>query len=226
MADSIEGRVRSGVDAFLRWLPRWQVGTSRARPRVCRQCFGSPVATAAGFDHDVPHAVQHALLSRMRAIIDESVDEYTAKNLPLVARELARHEQPAPAGYRPEADLALEFQGLPVDPEPEPGAPFLFTLAELAEADQAEHRDAESQPNPTAAEENPDPSTYSDEAKQALRTELELADDHARQIGTAVCLALVEHRRRIADAVDRLVEPQIDELLAELAQALENPRSR
>jgi hypothetical protein len=45
-------------------------------------------------------------------------------------------------------------------------------------------------------------------------------------VGTAVCLALVEHRRRIADAIDRLVEPQIDELLAELSLALENPRSR
>jgi len=221
MADSIEGRVRSSVDAFLRWLPRWEIGTSKARTRVCRLCLGSPVATAAGFDHDVPHAVQHALLSRMRVIIDEEVDEYTARNLPMVSRELSkttRHQDHG--GYRPDEGLALEFQGLEIDPEPEPGQPFLFTLAELAEEDrsQAPELPAEDDPAP--------PSTYSDEAKAALRTELELADDHARQVGTAVCLALVEHRRRIADAIDRLVEPQIDELLAELSQALENPRSR
>ncbi|ROQ38380.1 hypothetical protein EDF46_2015 [Frondihabitans sp. PhB188] len=215
MADSIEGRVRSGVDAFLRWLPRWQVGTSRARTRVCRQCFGSPIATAAGFDHDVPHAVQHALLSRMQAIIDEAVDDYTARNLPMVARELAKAAEPETGGYKPDEGLALEFQGLEIDPEPEPGQPFLFTLAELAERDRPVA--------PPAAE---PPAPYSEEAKKALRTELELADDHARQVGTSVCLALVEHRRRISDAVDRLVEPQIDELLAELAQALENPRSR
>ena len=220
MADSIEGRVRGGVDAFLRWLPRWEIGTSRARTRVCRLCFGSPVATAAGFDHDVPHTVQHALLARMRVIVDEAVDEYTTRNLPLVSRELARAEPPETPGYRPDEGLALEFTGLEIDPAPEPGQPFLFTLQELAEAD----REAARPPEPPV---HPDPpSSYSEEAKAALRTELELADDHARQVGTAVCLALVEHRSRIADAIDRLVEPQIDELLAELSQALENPRSR
>lgn len=217
MADSIEGRVRTGVDAFLRWLPRWQIGTSRARTRVCRLCLGSPVATAAGFDHDVPHAVQHALLSRMRVIVDDAVDDYTARNLPLVSRELSRQTPVQdPAAYRPEEGLALEFQGLEIDPEPEPGQPFLFTLAELAEEDRSERPKPDPEP----------PTVFSEEAKAALRTELELADDHARQVGTAVCLALVEHRRRIADAIDRLVEPQIDELLAELSQALENPRSR
>ncbi|MCU1527934.1 MAG: spermidine/putrescine transporter substrate-binding protein [Frondihabitans sp.] len=209
--------MRTGVDAFLRWLPRWRLGTSKARTRVCRQCLGSPVATAAGFDHDVPHAVQHALLSRMRVIVDDAVDDYTARNLPLVSRELSKQKPaPDPARYRPEEGLALEFQGLQVDPEPEPGQPFLFTLKELAEEDHAD----DLRPDPET------PTVYSEEAKAALRTELELADDHARQVGTAVCLALVEHRRRIADAIDRLVEPQIDELLAELSQALENPRSR
>lgn len=220
MADSIEGRVRTSVDAFLRWLPRWQIGTSKARTRVCRLCLGSPVATAAGFDHDVPHAVQHALLSRMRVIVDEAVDEYTARNLPLVSRELSRAHPQDHDGYRPDEGLALEFQGLETDPEPEPGQPFLFTLAELAEEDRAAAAEPAPGDHPTT------PTTYSDEAKAALRTELELADDHARQVGTAVCLALVEHRRRIADAIDRLVEPQIDELLAELSRALENPRSR
>jgi hypothetical protein len=88
MADSIEGQVRGAVDAWLRWLPRWQIGTARARTRVCRTCFGSPVATAAGLDHDVPHAVQHALLNRLRHIVDAEVDTYTTRNLPLVDREL------------------------------------------------------------------------------------------------------------------------------------------
>ncbi|WP_345374413.1 spermidine/putrescine ABC transporter substrate-binding protein [Frondihabitans cladoniiphilus] len=220
MADSIEGRVRSGVDAFLRWLPRWEIGTSRARTRVCRLCFGSPVATAAGFDVDVPHSVQHALLSRMRVIVDEEVDRYTARNLPLVSRELAKAEGPELPGYRPDEGLALEFQGLEIDPPPEPGQPFLFTLAELAQED----RDAAL---PLAEPVHPTPpAAYSEEAKAALRTELELADDHARAVGTGVCLALVEHRSRIADAIDRLVEPQIDDLLSELSQALENPRTR
>ncbi|RKR74683.1 spermidine/putrescine ABC transporter substrate-binding protein [Frondihabitans australicus] len=219
MADSIEGRVRTGVDAFLRWLPRWEVGTSRARTRVCRLCLGSPVATAAGFDHDVPHAVQHALLSRMRQIVDEAVDEYTARNLPMVARELSKGEAQEPTGYRPEQGLPPEFQGLPLDPEPDPEQPFLFTLEELATEDQREAQARAGAPDP-------EPTVFTEEAKKALSTELELADDHARQVGTAVCLALVEHRQRIADAIDRLVEPQIDELLAELSKALENPRSR
>lgn len=220
MADSIEGRVRSGVDAFLRWLPRWEVGTSRARTRVCRLCFSSPVATAAGFDHDVPHAVQHALLARMRVIVDEAVDEYTARNLPMVSRELSKVAPLDRPGYRPDEGLAPEFTGLEIDPAPEPGQPFLFTLQELAEADREAAGPLERPAPPDS------PSAYSKEAKAALRTELELADDHARQVGTTVCLALVEHRARIADAIDRLVEPQIDELLAELSQALENPRSR
>ncbi|MGA1812052.1 spermidine/putrescine ABC transporter substrate-binding protein [Frondihabitans sp. 4ASC-45] len=226
MADSIEGRVRNGVDAFLRWLPRWEIGTSRARTKVCRLCLGSPVATAAGFDHEVPHTVQHALLSRMRVIIDEAVEEYTARNLPLVSRELSRAAEPEPAGYKPDEGLALEFQGLEIDPEPEPGQPYLFTLAELAEADRVvpPARAEPSDPAPSSLDDAP--ASYSEEAKAALRTELELADDHARQVGTAVCLALVEHRTRISDAIDRLVEPQIDELLAELSRALENPRSR
>ncbi|AMM20343.1 spermidine/putrescine ABC transporter substrate-binding protein [Frondihabitans sp. PAMC 28766] len=220
MADSIEGRVRVGVDAFLRWLPRWEIGTSRGRTRVCRLCLGSPVATAAGFDHDVPHAVQHALLSRMRVIVDDAVDEYTARNLPMVSRELAKSQAQDATGYRPDEGLALEFQGLQTDPEPEPGQPFLFTLKELADED--EKRAAE-----TDAPRDPEPPTvFTEEAKNALRTELELADDQARQVGTAVCFALMEHRQRIADAIDRLVEPQVDELLAELSKALENPRSR
>ena len=216
MADLIEGRVREAVDAWLRWLPRWTVGTARGRTRVCRTCFGSPVATAAGFDHEVPHAVQHALLSRLRGVVDDEVDVYTTRNLPLVDRELRRAAHPGGQGYQPQEGLAPEFQGLDLDPEPEPGQPFLFTLTELAGApvdDAGEH--------PPAAV--PEPTEYSDEAKVALRRELELADEHARSVGTAVCFALLEHRLRIADAVERLVEPQVEALLDELSQTLDVP---
>lgn len=216
MADEIEGRVRDAVDAWLRWLPRWTIGTSRARTRVCRVCFGSPVATAAGFDHEVPHAVQHALLNRLRVVVDDAVDVYTTRNLPLVDRELRRAERPGDQGYQPQEGLALEFQGLDLDPEPEPDQPFLFTLAELTGAPTGEA--GERPPSPPPA-----PTEYSDEAKAALRRELELADEHARSVGTAVCFALLEQRERIADAVERLVEPQVEALLAELSQTLDVP---
>lgn len=282
MAEQIEGRVSSAVDAWLRWLPRWHVGTARGRTRPCRVCLGSPVATAAGFDHDVPHAVQHALLNRMRQIVDDDVDEYTARNLPLVTRELRLAEAQEARGYRPEQGLDPEFQGLDLDPEPEPGQPFLFTLAGLAgmpaddglvppdptvsggePAGSTTEPDvgaasfdvddldgwllppdsatpietlppdapgpaarSEHQPEPAPrAESEPQPE-YSDEAKAALRHEITLAGDHAEAVGTSLCLALVEHRPRIAEAIDRLVAPQVDELLAELSRALEQPRSR
>lgn len=276
MAEQIEGRVTSAVDAWLRWLPRWQVGTARGRTRPCRVCLGSPVATAAGFDHDVPHAVQHALLNRLRQIVDDDVDEYTARNLPLVTRELRLAEAKEARGYRPDEGLAPEFQGLDLDPEPEPGQPFLFTLAGLAgqplDDDSAvpdpvvpERADVTG-PAPSEDDEPTlfpfddwDPVTptgpdgagtprepaaaapgsaaepaagpeaepeYSDEAKAALRHEIALAGDHAQSVGTSLCLALVQHRERIAEAVERLVAPQVDELLAELSRTLEQPRSR
>jgi hypothetical protein len=280
MAEQIEGRVSSAVDAWLRWLPRWRVGTARGRTRPCRVCLGSPVATAAGFDHDVPHAVQHALLNRMRQIVDDDVDEYTARNLPLVTRELRLAEAREARGYRPDEGLDPEFQGLDLDPEPEPGQPFLFTLAGLAGTPVD---DGIVPPDPTVAGREGTPSAaasdvgaasfdpddldgwllppdsvattapptpggsdpidppehvprsepgtqpepeYSDEAKAALRREIALAGDHAEAVGTSLCLALVQHRPRIAEAVDRLVAPQVDELLAELSRALEQPRSR
>lgn len=282
MAEQIEGRVSSAVDAWLRWLPRWHVGTARGRTRPCRVCLGSPVATAAGFDHDVPHAVQHALLNRLRQIVDDDVDEYTARNLPLVTRELRLAEAQEARGYRPDQGLDPEFQGLDLDPEPEPGQPFLFTLAGLAgtpsddgvlppdptvagaEAPgttlQPADADASSEPDdlddwllppdsstttvrhhpvapepvtsePVEPDEQPQAGSpaepeYSDEAKAALRREIALAGDHAEAVGTSLCLALVEHRPRIAEAIDRLVAPQVDELLAELSRALEQPRSR
>ncbi|WP_423923291.1 spermidine/putrescine ABC transporter substrate-binding protein [Frigoribacterium sp. 2-23] len=226
MADSIEGRVRSAVDAWLRWLPRWRVGSSRARTRVCRLCLGSPVAQAAGFDHEVPHGVQHALLARLQAIVDDEVDDYTAKNLPQIARELRRAESEGAGGYDPHAGLDPEFQGLDVDPEPEPGQPFLFTLSELeGTAAGPDPVDAAAPEQPFELETPPEPA-LTDEAKAALAREISLADDHARAVGTALCLALVAHRPRIGDAVTRLVEPQVEILLAELSRSLELPRSR
>ncbi|NII51313.1 spermidine/putrescine ABC transporter substrate-binding protein [Frigoribacterium endophyticum] len=214
MVDSLEGQVRTAVDAWLRWLPRWRIGTARARTRVCRVCFGSPVAVAAGFDGDVPHAVQHALLNRLRHIVDDEVDSYTTRNLPLVTRELRRAAEAGVDGYRPDEGLAIEFDGLDVDPEPEPGQPFLFTLEGLAAEEAARH----------AADGTDDEPEFSDEAKAALRRELALADEHAQSVGTALCFAVVAQRERIADAVDRLVEPQVEELLAELSRTLEPPR--
>jgi hypothetical protein len=216
MADSIEGQVRGAVDAWLRWLPRWRIGTARGRTRVCRTCFGSPVSTAAGLDHDVPHAVQHALLNRLRHIVDAEVETYTTRNLPLVDRELRRAAAGDPDGYRPEADLAPEFDGLDVDPEPDPTQPFLFTLAGLAAEDAPP-----AGPTDEAAAAEPE---FTEQAKQALRRELALADEHAQAVGTALCFAVAGHRERIAEALARLVEPQVDDLLAELSRTLEQPR--
>jgi hypothetical protein len=63
----------------------------------------------------------------------------------------------------------------------------------------------------------------SDEAKAALRHEIALSDECARATGTAVCLALVEHRPRIAEAVERLVEPQIAALVSDMFRGFDGP---
>jgi hypothetical protein len=207
--DSIEGRVRGAVDVWLRWLPRWQIGSARPRTRICRKCVGSPIATAAGFGPDVPHPVQHALIGRVSTIIEDAVDDYTARNLPLLQRELERAAaRKRHAGYQPADGLSPEFQGLDVDPEPEPGEPFLFTLASLEGAGASEQSPRE---------------PLSDEAKAALRHEIALSDECARSTGTAVCLALVDHRPRIAEAVERLVEPQIAALVSDMFRGLDGP---
>ena len=56
-----------------------------------------------------------------------------------------------------------------------------------------------------------------------LRHEIELADQCAIETGQKVCFALAEHSTRIRSAIERFVEPQIQQLLDELSQALEPP---
>ncbi|MEJ3404454.1 spermidine/putrescine ABC transporter substrate-binding protein [Rathayibacter sp. YIM 133350] len=199
------------VDNWLRWLPRWRPGTHRSRTRLCRRCFGSPIVAAAGLATDVPHAVQHALTMRMKLIIDAAVDDYTDRNLPLLRREIELSEQrKAQRPYRPADGLAPEATGLELDPEPEPDAPYLFTLGELA--------------SQTAAESAPlPPEPLTEREKEAIRAEVKLADEYARQIGKRVCTELSHHRARIERAVSDIVEPQIAQLLADLDRELDSP---
>jgi hypothetical protein len=130
---SLETQVSQAVDAWLRWLPRWEPATHRGRVAPCRRCFGSPVLSAAGLGADVPHGVQHGLSTRIKTIVDHAVAEYTALNLPMLQAELDQQAARNRArSYRPGEGLEPEFEGLPLDPEPTPGAPFLFTLTGLA----------------------------------------------------------------------------------------------
>src|SRR5690606_41171523 len=110
--------------------------------------------------------------------------------------------------YRPTEGLDPEFEGLPLDPDPVPGAPFLFTIAGLAE-----EADADVPALPPLSE----------EAKAALRQEVGLADDYANMIGREVCAILLRHRLRIQEAVTAYVEPQIEALLRDLSEALDAP---
>ena len=105
--------------------------------------------------------------------------------------------------YRPAEGLEPEFEGLPLDPEPQPGAPFLFTISGLAE-----EADAGIPALPP----------LSDEAKAALRQEVGLADDYANMIGREVCTILLHHRLRIQAAITQYVEPQIEAMLEELTR--------
>ncbi|MDJ0347765.1 spermidine/putrescine ABC transporter substrate-binding protein [Cryobacterium sp. PH29-G1] len=139
MDRSIESRVNHEVENWLRWITRWRPATHRGRARLCRQCFGSPIIAAAGLAVDVPHVVQHALSMRMKIVIDASVDEYTERNLPLLAHELNLSERRESAqAYRPAEGLDPEFLGLDLDPQPAADAPYLFTFAELTDQSPAE----------------------------------------------------------------------------------------
>jgi hypothetical protein len=206
---SLETQVSQAVDAWLRWLPRWEPATHRGRVAPCRRCFGSPVLSAAGLGSDVPHGVQHGLSTRIKTIVDHAVAEYTARNLPMLQSELdqqASRNRARP--YRPAEGLEPEFEGLPLDPDPVPGQPFLFTLSGMAdEADAVV----------------PALPPLSEEAKAALRQEVGLADDYANMVGREVCAILLHHRLRIQDALAEYVEPQVEALLRELSQALDAP---
>ena len=91
-----------------------------------------------------------------------------------------------------------------------PDQPFLFTLTGL-EAD-------------TAAEANePAPRPFTMEEKEALREEVRLADEFAKQLGRRICVELAQHRERIGFAVVAYVEPQVEELLADLDRELDAP---
>lgn len=164
---------------------------------------------AAGLDDDTPHGVQHGLSTRIKTIVDQRVATYTANNLPLLQSELDQQAARNNArSYRPREDLTPEFEGLPLDPEPEPGAPFLFTIAGFEQE---------------AAQDAPPLPPLSTEAKQALRHEVRLADAFANDIGGEVCRILETHRSRIRAAVAEFVDPQIDAMLKELTTSLDAP---
>lgn len=209
MERSLETQVSQAVDAWLAWLPRWEPATHRGRVAPCRRCFGSPVLSAAGLGADVPHGVQHGLSTRIKSIVDHAVSAYTALNLPMLQAELDQQAARNRArSYRPSEGLPPEFDGLPLDPDPVPGSPFLFTIAGLAqEADKGV----------------PDLPPLSEEAKAALRQEVGLADDYANMVGREVCTVLLHHRLRIQAAVTEYVEPQIAAMLEELSRSLDAP---
>jgi hypothetical protein len=209
MERSLETQVSQAVDAWLRWLPRWEPATHRGRLAPCRRCFGSPVLSAAGLGSDVPHGVQHGLSTRVKTIVDHAVAVYTARNLPMLQGELDQQAARNRARtYRPAEGLEPEYEGLPLDPEPQPGAPFLFTIAELAQQVDADV---------------PELPALSDEAKAALRQEVGLADDYANLVGREVCTLLLRHRLRIQSAITQYVEPQIESMLEELSRSLDSP---
>jgi hypothetical protein len=206
---SLETQVSQAVDTWLRWLPRWEPATHRGRVAPCRRCFGSPVLSAAGLGSDVPHGVQHGLSTRVKTIVDHAVAEYTARNLPMLQTELDQQAaRNRIRSYRPAEGLEPEFEGLPLDPDPVPGSPFLFTISGLAAEDDAV---IPALPPLTA------------EAKAALRQEVGLADDYANMIGREVCAILLHHRLRIQAAVTQYVEPQIEAMLEDLTRSLDAP---
>ena len=205
----METQVDLAVEAWLRWVPRWEPATHRGRVAPCRRCLGSPLLSAAGVGSDVPHGVQHGLSTRLKTIVDTAVAGYTARNLPMLQHELDQQAARNRArSYRPSENLDPEFDGLPLDPDPVPGAPFLFTIAELAD---------------DPADALPPLPPLSDEAKVALRQEVALADEYANMVGREICGLLLRHRIAIQATISQHVEPQIEALLAELTQSLDSP---
>lgn len=209
MERSLETQVSQAVEAWLAWVPRWAPATHKGRVAPCRRCLGSPILSTVGIGANVPHGVQHGLSTRIKTIIDHAVAEYTAVNLPMLQDELdhqaVRNRSKA---YRPAEGLDPEYEGMPLDPDPIPGAPFLFTVAGLADQ---------------AAVELPPLPPLSEEAKAALRQEVGLADEYANLVGREICGLLVRYRLRVQEAISHFVEPQIEALLAELSEALDSP---
>lgn len=209
MERSLDTQVSQAVDAWLRWLPRWTPATHRGRVAPCRRCLGSPILAAAGIGSDVPHGVQHGLSTRIKTIVDRQVSRYTEFNLPMLQAELDQQQARNRArSYRPDEGLEPEHEGMPLDPDPVPGAPFLFTIEGLASE---------------AAADVPSLPPLSDEAKAALRQEVALADEYANMIGREVCTLLLAHRLRIQEGIEAYVEPQIETMLSELTQSLDAP---
>lgn len=213
MSKSLEQQVAEGVDVWLEWLPTWTPATFRGRARPCRRCTGSPFLLAVGIGRDVPHQVAHALVARMQKIVDREVEHFTQVELPMLHGELSEAEMWKNQGYDPTAGLAPEYEGIDPDPEPENHEqPYLFTLAEVAEAD----RPAPPLPRPPLTAEE----------KAQLRQDIQMADQRADEAGRLVCFSLATHRRRIQAAIERFVEPHIQELLADLDRFLTSPDSR
>lgn len=209
MERSLDTQVAQAVAAWLRWVPRWVPATHRGRVSPCRLCLGSPVLSSAGIGSDVPHGVAHGLSTRIKTLVDGAVTEYTQRNLPMLQTELDQQSARNRArSYRPAEGLDPEFEGLPLDPDPVPGAPFLFTLSELA-ADEARQL--------------PPLPPLSEEAKKALRQEVRLADEYANLVGREICGILLQHRLQIQAAIAEHVEPQVEAMLAELTLSLDAP---
>lgn len=216
------------VVAWLDWLPSWQPSTHRGRTRICRRCFGSPLVRAAGLEHDVPHAVQHSLATRLTAVIDDEVDRFTVEQLPLLAAELSRAERRNARRYRPDRGLPPELSGAPLDPEPVDGAPFLFTLGELSGMPLAEtppHGEGPGSAQEQAHGAHDEPAEQPLDAEQSalLREQIAQADVCARQLGYRVCELVAGYRWEIEAAIADEVEPKIDALLGELGQGLDAP---
>jgi hypothetical protein len=229
MDGSIESRVNNEVENWLSWITRWRPATHRGRARLCRQCFGSPIVASAGLAVDVPHVVQHALSMRMKIVIDASVDEYTERNLPLLAHELNLSERRQSAqAYRPAEGLEPEFRGLDLDPQPAADAPYLFTFSELADLDPpvsppvAPDPDSVSDPDESAAAPEPLP-PFTPEEKAVLRVEIGIADEFATLVGQRVCAQLRQQQARLLKAIAEYVEPQVQALLADLDSTLDSP---
>jgi hypothetical protein len=165
---------------------------------------------------------------RMRIVIDASVDEYTERNLPLLAHELNLSERRESAqAYRPAEGLEPEFRGLDLDPQPAADAPYLFTFAELADQ---QPPDADPKPALPSADEHeqhpaasPDLPPLSPAEKAALTAQMRLADEFATQVGLRVCAELAQQRPRLLAAIAQFVEPQVQALLADLESTLDSP---